>query len=294
MKFYHFILIFWATMILTQESIGRNLEKSGNKFSIYFGIRDFKQPPLNNTDKLDFFDHYLSENWDKTNYTARYEYLGFGYSRKWSDAFESDFRFTTNSTFTPNTLYLNGIYYPKSFCGISLSYYLYPQLLNDYSDYFQTNTQYQNMYAQIVTEQYPQWSIYDHTFAIGLISPLNLGPVHLRLGIHTGLMFITPFETTVWISDRNSYYQSLINYHFTASTSFFIKPEASLNIDLVSFNKKTIGLQIQTSWLSTKRSINYKETQNEWTLENTSYRKTNGAMHKFEKFEFDGGLVYKW
>ena len=275
-------------------AMSQKTEKPDSKFAIWFGVRNFDQPPLNSSDNIDFFDYYLIEDWDKTNYKAIYEYLGFSYYKKWNELIETDLRFTVDPGFTPNTFYLRGTYYPKPYLGLALSYYVYPQLLNNYDEYFQKSLIYRNMYSQIITEQYPQWNLHDHTVSIGAVSPLNLGSLHLKLGVHAGLMFISPFKTSIFLRDKNSYYKTMLNYRFTPSTTVFINPDASLEIDILEFNGKAIGFQFQTSWLWAKRSINYKITQNEWTMESSSTENVKGVQHAFEKFEFDGGLFYKW
>lgn len=269
-------------------------QKPDSKFAMWFGVRNFEQPPLGSSENLDFFDYYLSEDWDNTNYNAIYSYLGFSYYKKWNTLFETDLRFTTNSTFTPNTFYARGTYYPTKYLGLAISYYAYPQLLNEYNTYFENSLNYRNMHALIITEQYPQWSIYDQTVSVGAVSPLNFGALHLRLGIHAGFMFIPTFSTSIVLSDKNSYYQTKLNYRFTPSTTVFINPEASFEIDVIKFNGKAIGIQFQTSLLWAKRSINYTVEQYEWTMETSTTNTVKGVKHSFEKFEFDGGLFYKW
>jgi len=295
MKNYQFQIILLLLICSFSKVFTQKNEDNDSKFSIWFGVRNFSQPPISSSDKLDFFDFYLSHDWENTNYKANYEYLGFSYSKKWNKQFETDLRMSVNSVFTPNTLYARGIYYQSRYIGFALSYYTYPQLLNNYEEFFQHSLNYRNMNSQILEyDHYPQWKVYDHTVSVGLISPLSFGSVHLKLGFHAGFMFLSPLSTDIFLSSTNTNYRALQNYRFTPSSAFFVNPEASLEFDIHEYKNKIFGFQFQTSWLWTKRSINYKLTQNEWTMETTSSQNINAVKHKFEKLEFDGGLFLKW
>lgn len=293
------ILILWACLysVIVQNNnhiFAQNTEKPNSKFAIWFGVRVYNQPPLGSSDKIDFFDYYLSEDWDNTNYKAGYEYLGISYFNKWNKNFETDLRVTVDPSFSPNTLFARASYYPHKLLGVALTYNACPQLLNQYDAYFQQSPIYQNMSARIISEQYPQWNIYDQSISIGAISPLNVGSLHLKLGLHAGLMFVSPFKTSILLSDNNSNYKAIHTYRFTPSAAAFINPEAVLEIDIHEFNGKAFGLQLQTSWIWTQRSINYKQTMYEWTTVSPVTQKVIAPKHDFEKFEFDAGLFYKW
>lgn len=288
------VLFLFALIVVAIKTNAQNKENPNHKISVWFGVRDFNQPPLRTANDLDFFDYYISENWKQTNYHNIDSYLGVGYFRKWTKNIETDIRISINSALNPNSLFIRGYFYPTRRLGVSLSYYTYSQYLNDYSDYYTKGNNQSENTVRILTDQHPQWRIFDHNLGLGAVVPVDIEALHLKLELQAGVILLSPFHTSLVLGNEQSNYKALHQYAFKPSAAPFIKPEATLEIDMLEFNNKAIGLQIQTSCLWSKRSINYRRTSYEWTMKDRHTENIKSVPHTFKKFEFDAGFYYKF
>lgn len=283
-----------TVLILSFITVGiyaQNTLNPDKQFSLWFGIRDYKQPPTETSAEPDFFDYYMDTDWESVTYRNIEGYLGMGYLRKWTQKFETDTRISINSGLRLNTFFQRAVYYPHKYWGVSLSYYACPQLMNDYSEFYVTNT---GQKARTLTDQHPQWRIYDHIVCAGVVLPLHFDALHFRFSLHGGAILLSPFKTSVFIDNEYSNYRALHFFKFKPSASLFINPEASFNIDIHEFNGNAFGFQFQTSVLWAERSINYKRSSYEWTMDNKVENHIKGVSHSFQKFEFDAGLYFRW
>ena len=128
----------------------------------------------------------------------------------------------------------------------------------------------------------------------GVVLPLHFDALHFRLSLNGGVILLSPFKTSVFVNNQYSNYRALHTYKFKPSASLFINPEASFNIDIHEFNGNAFGFQFQTSVLWAERSINYKRSSYEWTMDNKVENEIEGVSHSFQKFEFDAGLYFRW
>jgi hypothetical protein len=288
-----FIFTFLICYSCSQGNLfSQSNESKKQKIALWFGSRDFNQPPLSNSTNLDFIDYFISSDWTHSNYKYDYLYLGFSYYSKWNSKWDTDLKVTLNSGFTPNTILASTTYYALKHLGISFTYYAYPQLLNDFSRFYVINQP--NYYTSIDQSKGLQWSIYDHNISLGIITPIDVGFFHLKLGIDGGISMVSTFKNTVNQKEINSNFQQQIEYTTLPSSTFFISPKVELDLDCGKFEGKSIGFQIQSNWLSTKKAIDYKMTTYCWTIENQTHETIKGMVHQFDKFEFDVGLYYKW
>lgn len=288
------ISLLLINLVIPDPINAQNKENPDHKISVWFGVRDFNQPPLRTANDLDFFDYYISENWKQTNYHNIDSYLGIGYFRKWKNNMETDIRMSINSALNPNSLFIRGYYYPVSWLGFSLSYYTYSQYLNDYSDFYTKGNNQSGNTVRILTDQHPQWRIFDHNLGLGTVLPVEIDALHLKLELQAGVILLSPFHTSLVLGNEQSNYKALHRYAFKPSAAPFIKPEVTLEIDMLEFNHRAIGLQVQTSCLWSKRSINYRRTSYEWTMNDRQSESIKSVPHSFKKFELDAGFYYKF
>lgn len=261
-------------------------------FSMWFGGRIFNQPPVGMANQLDFFDYLISEDWEQTNYRASYGYLGLGYSNLINQSFEADIRLTMNSAFRINTGYLRGIYYLVKQIGVTMTYYAYPQLLNEFRAYY--DIQELKSYSYIDDPDRMQWSIYDHTVSAGILFPFNQNYLSFKVGVNAGIMFTGNFKCAVNQKEVHSNLRQRIEYEFLPSPAFFINPELELDIDFIRFKEKSVGMKIKSNWLTASKSIDYRKTVYQWTIENPVSEIINNVKHEFSRFEFDCGFYYQW
>ena len=83
-----------TVLILSFITVGiyaQNTLNPDKQFSLWFGIRDYKQPPTETSAEPDFFDYYMDTDWENDTYRNIEEYLGMGYLRKWNQKFEIQF-----------------------------------------------------------------------------------------------------------------------------------------------------------------------------------------------------------
>lgn len=263
-----------------------------DNLDIWFGWRNFYQPAINETEELNFFDYYMKNDDTTDSFRSTYEYLGVGWSKRWSQHWESDLRITINSALRANTIFMRGIYYPENKYGFFLDYYMYPQLMNSFTPYFENRP---NKYiADINDYNWWQWQMFDFAFSLGVIRPVKLGYSEIIPAISAGVILGPIFEKSVLLKEIQSNYRELIEYEFANKPTPFIKTEVEIKIALLSTAQTIFGLQIKTDALVGLRSIDYYKTSSEWTMNNSISEKIYGPKHLFFKNEFDIGLYITW
>lgn len=275
------------------SALGQEFNKE-RTFSMWFGVRDIKIPPLQNNGEMDFYQYFISDAHDEnaSSYQYMYSYLGFAWLKRWNEKYATDLKLTMNSGLKFNTVYLSGIYYPAENLGLTLTLYSYPQWLNEIDGWLEKeNPGFYNYYDQ---EDWPQWSVYNHTLSAGINFPLKTGILRLQPGFRAGVAVNSMTQIALFRKENITNYRERIEYKLQLSPSLFIQPEIKLNLDLIKLKKTAIGFQFQSSYLWMKKRINYKKTVYAWTMENPQTSLIRGNYHRYTNFEFDGGLFIRW
>jgi len=289
MKIKYTTRIFLLLILSILSTVSVNAEKPlENKISIWFGTRDIKHSPTAEsitsiTDILDYYDY--------SNGYPAYEYLGFASHQWWNNYFETDVRVTLNSSLRPNSLYLKGIYKTHKNFGFSVLYNLIPQNLR-LSDVFIDYQPKVNTYIRQTDGKY--FFNYDHCLGLGVYIPLDFKFLHLNISLNAGLDHTFAFNRTVYLTAHDTNYRAIYDYNFESTNSLFLFPEMEFNIDIFTSQKMCFGLQIQSSWLGMYKNQPYTLKKSEWTNENNVSSHIKLPPQFITKFEFDGGLYFRW
>lgn len=259
---------------------------------VWFGVRHFNQPPMSDATVLNFFDYYFSDSESTQSYRSTYEYLGFGWNKRWNRHWESDLRITVNSALEPNTLFLRGTYFPQGKVGFMLTYQSVPQLMNSFTPYFEP---YQTNYIITINDpDWWQWNMYDYAFLAGIIYPVTLGPLELRPAFNAGVVVGSFFKTSVNFKERETNFRQRIDYEFLFSPFVVINPQIQIHLKCFQISNFEIGMQMKAEWLYGQRSIPYRQTKHEWVMQHPVRETVRPPRHHFNRLEFDAGLYTRW
>lgn len=256
------------------------------KVSLWFGTRDVSRDSLQNNENLDFMN-YLHSSPD----LAEYQYLGISTHLWFRGKWEADLKIAMFDDFAPNNLNLKAQYFPLQNLGLSVGFYSYPQLLNDFSTYHRINDL--GFYGDLNTN-FRQRRVHETGLIVGLVLPINYRPFHCMIQLNGGISSLSTFKEIVGQKQINSNFRKEINYSTLISPAFFLFPEIELNFDCFKIRDSKVGIQIQSSWYTVYRSIDYERTTYEWTSIAPTKERINSPIHHFEKFELDFGIYLIW
>ncbi len=281
-------IIFILTISFFNEFVIHAQEKliEDYKFSVYFGVRDISRDSFQNTENIDFLN-YLHSSPDM----SEYQYLGFSSHIWFRGDWEADIKIAMYDDFAPNNFNIKAQYFPWKYIGFSAGFYIYPQLLNDFSTYHRVNDI--GFYGDMNTN-FRQRYVYENGIMAGVVLPFDYKFIHSRILLNGGVSSLSRFEEKVAQKKINSNLRTLIEYKTSKSPAFFFLPEIELYFDCFKFEKSIAGLQIQSSWYAVNRSVDYERTYYEWTNLNPLKEHIESVSHHFTKFELDFGFYLKW
>lgn len=92
-----------------------------------------------------------------------------------------------------------------------------------------------------------------------------------------------PFSETVLQKEIGGNFLRRIDYQTKNTWGVFFFPELLLNFDCVKFDKSKLGIQFNANYFFANKSIDYKQTVSEWTVENPTSGSVNSPTHKYRK-----------
>lgn len=286
MKIRTSILILGFIFIIGSKVYSQDKLIEKYKVSLLFGARDVSRDSLKNNENLDFMN-YLHSSHDM----MEYQYLGISTHLWFRGNWEADLKIAMFDDFAPNNLNLKAQYFPLKNLGISVGFYSYPQLLNDFSTYHRLNDL--GFYGDMNTN-FRQLRIHETGFMVGIVLPINYRIFHCKILLNGGISSLSTFKEIVNQKQINSNLRKEINYSTLMSPALFLFPEIELNFDCFKIRDSKIGIQIQSSWYTVSRSIDYDRTVYEWTSIAPTKERINSPIHHFEKFELDFGIYLIW
>jgi hypothetical protein len=273
--------LFGGTKAYSQEKFIQD-----HKISLFFGTRNVSRDSLQNTENIDFLN-YLHSSPDM----AEYQYLGFSTHLKFRGNWEADIKIAMYDDFAPNNINLKAQYFPLKNLGLSVGFYTYPQLLNDFTTYHRINDM--GFYGDI-SSNFRQMRIHETGFMAGLVLPLDYRAFHIRINLNGGVSSLSTFKDVVQQKQINSNLRREIKYSSLASPALFLFPEIELSLDCFKVGNTKIGIQAQSSWYTVSRSIDYNRIVYEWTSIAPAIERIENPNHHFEKFELDFGFFITW
>ena len=63
---------------------------------------------------------------------------------------------------------------------------------------------------------------------------------------------------------------------------------------LLRIGKGNLGFQFKSNWMTNQKTIPYKLNKMEWTADNSIEQNVKPMSQKITKFEFDGGIYFRW
>ncbi len=256
------------------------------KVSLWFGVRDVSRDSLKNNDNLDFMN-YLHSSQDM----AEYQYLGISTHLWFRGDWEADIKIAMFDGFAPDNINLKAQYFPLKNLGLSLGFYSFPQLLNDFSTYHRINDV--GFYGDL-DNNFRQRSIHETGLMVGLVLPIDYRFFHCAIQLNGGISSMSTFKETVDQKQINSNLRREIHYKTLKSLAPFLFPEIEFNIDCFNFNNVKCGIQIQSNLYFVNRSIDYNRTTYEWTIISPDIERIDNPIHHFEKWELDFGIYLRW
>jgi hypothetical protein len=234
-----------------------------SKLSIAFGTRDMWHTPntVINNNQLDLINYF-----DYSDGYPAYEYLEIAEHHWWSSKIETDLRIAVNPAFSPNYFHLKGIYKLNNWLGISAMYTALPQILR-MSDAFQNFEP--KVDASVVQTDGKRLYQYDHYLGTGVYVPINYKSFHLNLSLNACTGISPAIDRTVYLYSQSTFYHAVYDFRIRPAMTFFVLPEVELNVDCIEIGRGNLGLQLKSSWMTTKKSIPYTLNKMEWTADNS-------------------------
>ncbi len=273
-------------IIINQNIIAETPLKS--KLSIGFGIRDMWHTPNSTTNNqpIDLINYF-----EYTGIYPAYEYLEIAEHHWWNSKFETDIKIAVDPVFSPNYLYLKGIFKFKKNLGFSAMYIALPQSLRLYKVFesFEpvVNTYIKQTDGKVIYN-------YEHCFGAGIYVPIDYDFFHINFSLNFCTGLSPGYNRTVQLNSYSTNYKAIYDYNVKSTISFFILPELEFNFEIVTIGKGSLGFQFKSNWMQTQKTIPYKLNKMEWTKDNSIELNVKPVPQKITKFELDGGIYFRW
>lgn len=280
-----YIAFFLILMLAFNAASSQDKAFSNFKIASYIGGRDFKIDSFPNNESLDFVNYIYAED-DYLDYI----YWGFSVQFDLYEKWKADIKLVLSDNLVPNNHNITVQYMFNDFVGINMGYIGFNQFINDHISYQRlTNPEYLD-YGQ----EFEQIRIYDYGFMGGPILNYTLNRLAVELKANVGFSNTIPFSTMVVQKQVDGNKRRTIHYSVENNFSFFVQQELKLSFDCFINQNSTIGLQIQSNWYYTQKSLNYNRTSKEWIDQHTMRNYIIGPKHYYSKFELDLGVYVKF
>lgn len=282
------LLVFSIAFINHIQAQEKQAEKRIKKYKIstWFGTRNISSEVFGINQNLDFIN-FLNSNNDY----AEDDYLGFAAHLWLKGNWEAKLQFALNSSFSPSSFNVKGVYFPIKHLGLSIGAFAYPQLINEFN-YFHLLTDL-GYYADI-NSNYRQREVHDLGISAGIVLPINYRFLHFELQLNGGFSSYNSFREVIRQKQINSNLIKEIEYTTKISPTFFISPELEIYADIVKIKNAMLGIQLQTSWLKSKKNIDYQRIIYVWTANSPITDQINSPKHNVDLFEINVGIYMLW
>lgn len=256
------------------------------KAAVWFGIRDVTRDSFPDNDNIDFLNYLHSDR-----EMSEYQYLGLSVHMILRGSWEADLKLAMYDDFAPDNFNFTAQYFPLKMIGITAGIYSYPQYLNYYDTYHKLSDD--GFYGDLDPNQ-RQRKVHETGIMAGPVFKIDYHAFHSLIKLNAGISSLSVFKESFSQKQISGNERRELHYKTRPSPAFFFFPEAEVNIDLLKVKERTLGLQIQSSWFTVNRSVNYSRTTYYWTQTDTETEEIKSQTHNFSKFEFDLGIYLKW
>jgi hypothetical protein len=255
-------------------------------FSGFFGQRDLKIENLAAGQNLNFVN-YMS--FLDNGYVDGILYMGFSTHLQLRNGLDVDFKVFSNDDIFPTGGKLSVQYYWNNILGISVGLFANPFFTSDYENFHNF------MDAKFHSAQFynTQKNIFDLGWKVAPVLNFESGRFFANMRFNFGLSGFVPFTNEIYQEMINSNFRRIVRYETKYNKQFFMFPEVRLGLDVVNWGNSTIGIQIQSNYLISRRSLNYTRITYNWIHENQVVEEISDPRQWFNFWNIDFGLFLK-
>lgn len=277
-----FILLFGS--ILKIHSQNRFLESY--TISLFLGTRDLQIDSLPDTDNLDFINYMSFLDYEPIGA----QYIGVSADLKFRGGAEMSFTLFSNDDIFPTGVNLSAQYFFTDLLGINIGGFAHPLFTSDYQMFhvFRDGGQFH------ADRSIRQRDVFNLGWMVGPAIQYREENFFVNMQLNLGMSGFAPFSEEFMQQEFNSNFRRVIRYETEFNSEFLFIPRLRAGVDLIKFNNSTLGLQLKSSYLLSRRSLDYYRTTFNWTAGNAVVEKIYNPKHRFNIFEVDLGIFLRF
>lgn len=279
-----FLIVLFLAALFFEANSQTEKRFTDFKISAYFGGRDFKIDSLPNTANIDFLNYFYRDS-----FYMNLAYLGINTEFKFAEKWKADIHIIMFDDLIPENFNISVQYLKSDFLRFNLGMYGFYHIMNEYDVFYETETDFRNL-----DSNYDQSYPYDFGFFTGISLNKAFEKTKFELNLNAGASSIIPFTKQLLLKTPYENEKRKVNYTTKPNFNSFLQAELEICKDLFSVKEKTIGLQAHSSYLYSKKRINYTQKTAIWTESNTESKEIKGEKHQYNIFGFDFGLYFRW
>lgn len=252
----------------------------------FFGQRDLKIENLPAGQNLNFVN-YMS--FLDNGYIDGILYMGFSTHLQLRNGLEVEFKVFSNDDIFPTGGNLSVQYYWNNFLGLSMGLFANPFFISDYENFHNT------MDDQFHSARFfhNQKNVFDMGWKVAPVLKFEVGRFFANLRFNLGFSGFVPFTNEIYQEMINSNFRRIVRYETQYNKQFFMFPELRLALDVLNWGNSTMGIQIQSNYLISRRSLNYTRITYNWTHENQVVEEISDPRQRFNFWNIDFGLFLR-
>ncbi len=256
------------------------------KASVWFGTRSLEIVNQNLfTESLDFLNY--ADNYN----IGEYYLAGISWSGVIRNSLKVSLDVFTSDDIIPTSFRIDLQYPVLSWLGISGGLMQYPFLITGYEEFYKQN------HPDFYTDGGPyanlrQTTFNDFVLSAGPVLNLKSNLGFLSVRFHLAYNSLLPKVETFNQKLINGNLRQQVVYKTTPSSNFFFFPDVAAGINILKYNNMKMGLQMQMSFYSGKRQINYTRFLRAWTESNESSEDIASPDHLFRQTDISMGIYW--
>lgn len=254
-----------------------------NHLNFFVGSQGVACQKIWNGSNIDFLNYI-----DAQGYSGNYMYIGAMWHFELGNKIEGKFMVSMQSDMAPVMLNFNASYFPRKSLGLGVSYFGYPQTIENFQLHHQNDVGLVSFYSYARYRR-----IYNTGLALGPEYKFRRRYVTFDLKLHGGVRWVSTFSEGFTQKQINGNYIRTIEYHTQKSPSMYFFPQAELGIHLFQIGKYSVGLKGKVLLELSSRKIDYSQSISEWVYAPYT-RNVTTQSHKYRKVDYDFGLNFSW
>lgn len=280
--------VYAIPLLLSIRALGQDNSKFIRHKEIGFilGVYEMYRDSFPNRQSTDFMNYV-----NKTPEWVDYTYLGFS-ARLWlTHGIEVDARLGVDDAAVPLVANVGANYFPLAGWGLRLEAHRLTQYLNAFNAYHvQTDVE----FVGDLDHNYRQIRIHERGLTLGLIKRYRTASFEIEGSAGLGFTTTKPFEVMIYQKQIGGNLLRGYKYQTHETLSVLINPKLSITYYWQTKMGKLFGVELNTNYLFTRKTIEYTRTEWLWTTDNSTAQDFSPEKHSFGKFEVGIVLKRKW